>query len=436
MPSMADKVWSQFASHASKVIMGRPPTKTICPFLRWRPQELMCLGPNPIPVADGENTLAEDSGLDAACVAEEEEDEVEQVGVGGPLVVAPNAALDQRTLPDRWLEDLFSPWEVEEAAANLHIARGNAPLAVGDETMAKRRRGLNPKMMYRNSMLRAAKEASPQGKLTPESTRRLSAEAFQRWGAMLDVERQDWLDDFKEWQSRPVVGRLASAASAQPYRTHWGGGCKRTIISPLDFFEHHRESGWPCDREVYDRDAFCATADHGFIRDRQPRASLYNLWGCGRQARNVCRLSIADTAKFDLVDRALANWIDIMGKELVDAGNVLALVRGRWRHGADEAEPVERFMWFAVMLVGAFYNPRVSEFTMCRFVNEAHQRTGDLAFPCDVYVEDMVCSMSSDCDVLHVMTSNDFVHLLVEQHKLSEIASSVAKYNIVDKRRW
>ena len=80
--------------------------------------------------------------------------------------------------------------------------------------------------------------------------------------------------------------------------------------------------------------------------------SGYNLWGIGRQARNIDRDSVPNPMQFDLIEKGLMNYLRHLGHAASEAGDVMLVIQGV------STESPEQHHRFACLFSGTIGTPR------------------------------------------------------------------------------
>lgn len=145
-------------------------------------------------------------------------------------------------------------------------------------TPPAKRRGLNPFLTFRNEFFKAAKESAGR-KLNADELLALGRQAKDRWRG---IDKAAQADLYQSWREQPINVKTAPRA---PYVPIWDGGTRGSPISEAELAEHHKDNGWPTDKEVFDERAYHIepTSSVDFAASQG-----YDLFGCTRSALTVC----------------------------------------------------------------------------------------------------------------------------------------------------
>jgi hypothetical protein len=187
----------------------------------------------------------------------------------------------------------------------------------------------------------------------------------------------------------------------------WGGGCHATPVMKEELFNHIQEFGWPSTEQVYD-------AELNEVRVPANRSinfgdfSGYNLWGIGRQARNIDRDSVPNPMQFDLIEKGLMNYLGHLGHAASEAGDVMLVIQGV------STESPEQHHRFACLISGTTWNPKVCDVTVLDFAaNVADETQEILTLPCDVRVATRKCLVCPKYEAILTLTSDEWILILV-----------------------
>lgn len=270
------------------------------------------------------------------------------------------------------------------------VAESEAPKA------ATSRRGLSPFMLERNKYVQAMRTQMGRT-LTPEEMKSARDAFAALWKEMGDHDVQTELYD--EWRRAP---RAAGAADLPTYRPIWGGGCFSTPVTKSELCEHIKSHGWPSDDRVADTDFTETTVQADNVVDFAASAD-FNLFGTGRQARNVEPDPARPAVEFDFIERGIHNWLCHVGAERADSGELLILVQGMPAFGGD------RVCRVACFVTGTSYNPKVFDITMVEFEHATDISSPALSLPCNVRISVRPCRVSAEYQAIDSKTSAEFV---------------------------
>ena len=242
-------------------------------------------------------------------------------------------------------------------------------------------------MMYLSEHRAAAAGLARGRRLSMAETRAANALARARWDAMSDAEKNVYVQRYQDWLAEPPPE--APREEVNTYRSHWGGGSKSCLVTPSEFCSYIKQRGWPRDDDIYNASGKYVhdpCGDVGFNEVLQ-----FNLWGCSRLPRNICRGQFGDVRVADLVHGSLSNLIERLGRRDAYSAGVLLVFRGK-RLADDDS--LARTLHIVGFLVGAMYNPRVSDWALCRFESPDGVATmEDLPLPCDMQLDEAQCRL-------------------------------------------
>ena len=286
--------------------------------------------------------------------------------------------------------------------------------------------GLSPFTLYASSVRAAAKELVGGRTLRPDELRSASQRAKQQWDDMTPEERQMEAAVFQAWRHEPRVQSLPTFGPVLPYRTAWASGERCCFITPSEFSSYISEAGWPTDAMIYN------SADSRIASDPTlvdlDNCSEFNLWGCGRHPQNVCKGRFRCVAQSEFAHAGLQNFIEVLDRKDAESGQVLVIFEGK--RVATEVHPAqtERIVG---LLTGAIFNPKVSDWTLCSFINIGDACTEAMAFPFDVQLELCQCRVTEAQQVIRCVTSSELVHLLTETCNFAEIGLFHATWEVI-----
>ena len=263
------------------------------------------------------------------------------------------------------------------------------------------KRGLSPFMRERNNFMQAAKRTKG-STLTAEEVERARDEFRQHWGRIGD--KGLFSEAYQEWRHTAVV---TEAPDAKPYRLIWGGGCTTCPVTKEELFDEVQRHGWPTDHEVVDPGGaqFKVPATTSIEFNISAR---FNLWGLSRAARNV-RTTDEERAKFAVIEKGIFSFLEHVGREQADRGDLLIMVVG------DDLNTAGQSARQVAMVTGVTYNPKVFEVTQMVFAEEGSAATPDLTYPFKVYVANRPCKITSTFQAIDTATSDEFIAKLLDK---------------------
>lgn len=360
---------------------------------------------------------------------------------GAGIAPAPSGQVGQLVLSGgapRDLQALFQPFKVEQAtghAVETQDAASSLPeITDGDVGGEQRpRRGLNPLLQYMNRHLKAAKLAVGGRSLTEKEMETARQEARDSWANMTAETKKMHIEGFKDWQIQPVDQGNTPDQVREPYRCHWGGGSRRTAITPTELCKYIQHEEWPSIEQVYQGKQYRVSPTEAKHFDLAAN-STFNLWGCLRRPFNICREGLRLGVQAELLNLSLSNWCDGLGNDSANRGNVLVLFKCELTADGPQGAPLAggSWLWLVGILTGVCGNPRVTDWTMCKFDNEASGHMETLNFPCLVEVDTEECRLTMSDVHLRTMTSADLAYDLVEQRSCRSVAIMDATYTVMD----
>lgn len=247
----------------------------------------------------------------------------------------------------------------------------------------RKRAGLNPYFTFKNMYLKAAKEAAGGRKLTNDEVARLQGQAKERWAALGNKGVYEEL--YQSWREAPRQRPEGDCDTL--YKPQWGGGNRASPISARELWELHNTTGWPKDEEVFDQGAFRSGACAEEVFED---SVAYRLWGCARSGLATCKASLEHPAAFFKVHTGLCNFIEHIGKETADRGDVMLMVEGDLR-----GDPGNCSRDLAI-IAGVAYSPKCFDAVLCHFDIAEHSTTMSLPLPFD-------CSISRRVRIVLVL---------------------------------
>lgn len=237
---------------------------------------------------------------------------------------------------------------------------GQAEVQAEDAGPPRKKLGLSPYMLFKNSLVKAAR-ATKTAPLTPQELRDLAAHAKERWANFAGHEAHEEL--YQSWRDSAAAAPASPMAKA-PYTPMWGGGTRASPISAFELYRFHREMGWPPDSAVYKSTEFHTgrEAPAGLAE-----ASNFNLFGCCRNGIGLCRAQLAHAGNFDLAHKGLCNFLERIGRPAADGGQTMIMIEGCLREAPSE---LRRRIG---VIAGVCWSPRMFEVAECKFENPEHE---------------------------------------------------------------
>lgn len=285
------------------------------------------------------------------------------------------------------------------------VRRQNPALMAPSESQPREehtRRGLSSYLYEKNKYLQAAKEAKGNQRLTQDEVTELSTTFKTLWNEMAD--RDVYLEAYQEWRRSPLQVKQTKPPD---YRPVWGGGCHATPITKEELHQFIEQEGWPKDEDVNDKSMaeVRVEADTGVDFEM---CSGYNLWGIGRQARNVDRSRTRCPGAFPVIEKGLFNFIAMLGREAADAGGIMLMVAGP---SLEEGH----FFRSVCLLTGTCYNPQVWDATCLEFEQVGDEASEQLTLPCHVKIATRPCLANASFTAIGTQTSDEWISNLVEK---------------------
>lgn len=273
---------------------------------------------------------------------------------GGPLALRPIAAGDAGVLDDGVaaampgvLHGASVPHEQRPGFARVaryeKAVLSYKPSAAQPPADDEPKVGLSRYMLQFNREVQAMK-ASLGRRLTLTEYSAFRADFKQRWANQGD--NPVFKDAYDEWRHS---GREApELRDMVPYKAAWGCGCVSTPICPAEFHRYVVENGWPTDSEVFG----------GTVSERPAAPSdamecddEVSPWGWGRQPRNIDPESIADMARYSLIESGLNVYLEYIGKGAAEAAEEILMI-----HGTPTTDGGPKRLLFIVS--GVCWNPK------------------------------------------------------------------------------
>lgn len=297
---------------------------------------------------------------------------------------APNAEEEHRPMQVEGAAPVGAPVG-EGAAALTDIApAGSALLAMAPVSLEgciadppaepaeppQKKRGLSPFLMFKNSLIKAAKTAK-KASLTPEELATLAVQAKERWASMPD--HTPYQDLYQAWRESPPTRPPTS--DTEPYMAMWGGGTKASPVSAMELYRFHKEIGWPSDADVYHSDKFHTKPEE--VPELNDSRN-FPLWGCAVCGSGVCQAQLEHPRDFALVHKGMCNYLESMSREAAESGNTMIMVQGT-RRGA----PSQVFRQ-VVIIAGVSWSPKFFDAVLCKFGDADHEQIAELppSFEC------------------------------------------------------
>lgn len=288
-------------------------------------------------------------------------------------------------------------------------------VALHQQPPSKKRRGLNPLLMFTNRMLASARQNAGRS-LTMDEVAMLRKEARAKWDELPDKSAQEQL--FAMWQEAPPT--TASEPVLPPYKALWGGGCRAAPVSASELCAHYRRYGWPSDQEVHkDKSAYVSASE-----EEWGALKSYDCFGCLRAAVNICKEDAARSRAFQLIHGGLTNYLESLPRHDSESGTILLVLEGRLKGSAPS--PLRRW---AYIVTGTCWSPRVFEATLNDFADASQACSEDLALPCDIRLAERKSKVSDRYTCLDDRTSAE---IAVELTSLcAEVVLFKADYSIL-----
>ena len=297
---------------------------------------------------------------------------------------------------------------------------GSLGLGLANGTSQEQKRviktGLSPFLLECNKFIQSVKLAKGSN-LTQAELAQARRDFKQRWDTMPNHEV--FGEAFREWQNSAPE---AQQGQMTPYVASWGCGCSETPITCDEFYRYIIEEGWPDDKEVYDTDCIeCKVAADW--PESFDEAAPYQLWGIGREARNIDRQTLPDRRKFELIEAGLTNFLGHVGKDVADSGELLLMIEGA---PASPDSPTKRFLAF---VSGTCYSPKVFDCVMCDFRRMGDAADDVLELPFDGRIRHRTCKIGEAFTTVDFQTSDEFI--LALSTRLASMSLASLQHDIV-----
>lgn len=287
-----------------------------------------------------------------------------------------------------------------------------------EEPPQKKRRGLNPFLMFSNRALHAARACAGRT-LTKEEVCEVREGAKLTWGRLSDDDKQTHRDLYDEWlASGSVEGAPADALAPPPYTPLWAGGCRASPVSASELYNWHQRHGWPTDHEIYTKkDARITASTMDF-----DQSSGFDCFGCLRGAHNICKTVLANTPGYDVAHNGMTNFLESLDRREAESGTVLVVLEGL------DATDGSATRWTPFLITGTCWSPKVFEAALNHFVVEEHARAARLDFPVDVAISVRASRLTERYRCIAEETSAHVVYELVRTFR--QVVLHKAEYTL------
>jgi hypothetical protein len=282
-------------------------------------------------------------------------------------------------------------------------------------------------MLHANELRAAAKALAGGRELSAEELARVNEQAKAEWEAMDDAGRAAAFQRYQDWRIQPAPAPVARE-TRPVYRSAWGCGTRAAMIAPVELCSYIKQCGWPKDEEIYNSSNMRVQSEGGLVRFDV--SADFNLWGCTRKPRNICDDAFRDSRLAGFVDTGLANYIDRQGKVLAESGELMVIFEGAGQASAQRAAEVFRVVAF---LVGTSFNPRVSDWAVCQFCDEAASTRVPMALPFDLQLDEAVCRVTETELLPNIITSSELVYMLIDTYNFETVELFTTNYDIIDR---
>ena len=174
-----------------------------------------------------------------------------------------------------------------------------------------------------------------------------------------------------------------------------------SLIPPSEFCDFVKDCGWPANEEVDDNDETETTVNGDNIIDFEEVVGE-QIFGIGRSHRNVGRDAFRCVQQCALIEKGICNWIDFMGHDTASKGHVLMTIQG------ESQGPIPQYQWFAAILSGTIYSPKVFDVLRNEFPSEP-MFSDDLDLPVDLKIMTRQNMVARAFRSLHSQTSDEFI---------------------------
>ncbi len=182
-----------------------------------------------------------------------------------------------------------------------------------------------------------------------------------------------------------------------------------------------KENGWPGDAEVIDRSCQEVRVEPD-VEANFEHSKGYNLWGIGRDARNVDRPAVeTEAGQFEIIEKSIMSYLmHRVGRAEADSGHVMLIIEGPSRRSAGQ-----RFR-IAGIVTGTCWNPMVCDITSVHFDLGTDSTAEILALPCTVQISTRACLVTSEFEAFVSLTLDEWIEIMVSE--MSSVMLSRASY--------
>ena len=134
-------------------------------------------------------------------------------------------------------------------------------------------------------------------------------------------------------------------------------------------------------------------------------------WSRKREPRNIDRLKVKAPLELSRVEKGFHNWFELIGREIVDVGEVFFMLEGRHRDPYDTCTPFR----YVGNVSTTIYSPKVFDVVTCRFKHASDGVSRELKLPTLVEYETRPARVTPFKCELRNETSDEYLDGLLRQ---------------------
>ena len=150
------------------------------------------------------------------------------------------------------------------------------------------------------------------------------------------------------------------------------------------------------------------------------------IFAIGRQPKNIDPARLRDVPLHQFIEKGFMNFIEYVGKDVADTGEVLILVEGvpLRAHASSRFERTRE----VALITGTIYSPKVCDFTVTYFDDVNCKFSRVLELPSDVKIRERDNRVAPAFKEMASRTSDEFIVTITET--MTSARLYVAKYDI------
>ena len=147
-------------------------------------------------------------------------------------------------------------------------------------------------------------------------------------------------------------------------------------------------------------------------------ADGFNLWGRGREVRDVDRSLVGTEQQWAILEDGLYKYVAHVGKDLADSGEMIVMVEGQAKHDALQQQRS------VIIISGTIYMPKAFNVTKHCFVRDEHRHALELPLPFDVRIESRHNLVANKFECIDECSSDKWMRQLIKEF------STMALYSV------